>query len=256
MLLRMNVWLPLLLVAALSPPAAALRPPVPMAVERESLSVPLGAWERGHLHMYLEQNGFACMLGAKVKPRGTLTLRLEAAAGQPTRVTIVDDRQLAPRAFAACLKGALRRVTFANLAPRLQWEGTLRYAPDNQVEVEVRSLYGKLYELTMQHVISAALTPSLPCLAPFFQAQPALSQVVMASFDVDPAGATAQVEVSASTAGDDQTLACVKQGLSALTFPPGTLTGAKLRIALLRVSRGAGPEAKVLGGVISGGDAR
>lgn len=256
MLPRMKVWLLLLLVAALSPrAAAALRPPVPMAVERESLSVPLGAWERGHLHMYLEQNGFACMLGAKVKPRGALTLRLEAAAGQPTRVTIVDDRQLAPRAFAACLKGALRRVAFANLAPRFQWEGTLRYAPDNQVEVEVRSLYGKLYELTMQHVIRAALTPSLPCLAPFFQAEPALSQVVLASFDVDPSGATAQVEVSASTAGDEQTLACVKQGLGALTFPPGTLTGAKLRIALLRIARGAGPEGKV-GGVISGGDAR
>ena len=79
---------------------------------------------------------------------------------------------------------------------------------------------------------------------------------MLASFDVDPSGATAQVEVSASTAGDEQTLACVKQGLGALTFPPGTLTGAKLRIALLRSTRSAGPGVNVIGGVISGGDKR
>lgn len=231
------VWL-----LPLPPAAASLRPPVKMAIEQAQSSVPLGAWERGHLAMYLEQNGFGCMLASKQTPKGSLALRIETAAGQPNRITIVNDKGLRPRAFGACLKRMLRRVNFQSLAQELKWDGTLRYDPDNFIEVGVTSLYGQMLELTMEHVVRAALDPAAPCLAPFFHAEPKLSAVLLAQFDVDPTGAPQRVQTTASTVAQPELLTCVSEQLGAIRFPAGALTGARLRLSLLRVQRGPVPD--------------
>ncbi len=215
-----------------------------LVVAQEGASVALDPWQRGHLHMYLEQNGIGCALAQKKDPRGELTLRLEVTVGQPTRVTILDETKLLPRSFPGCLRRILRNVQFSDLAPRFRWEGTLRYDDPLPFEVGVTSLYGKMMELTLQHVVIAALAQPAPCMERFFAATPALSMVALASFDVAPSGEVVGLQVTPSTAGPEGTVACVKQQLSTLTFPGKEISGARLRISLLRpVPAGAGVDA-------------
>lgn len=231
------------LVTCAVPAAAALRPPVQVSIIRSKASVEFGAWERGHLRMYLEQNGYACMLARK-RPEvsGELSLALDVTAGQPVRVTLTDTKKLRPPSFPTCLKEALKRVGFATLAPRFQWEGTLRYEPTAPFEVGVTSLYSKkMMELEMQHVVIAALEQPAPCIERFFSAKPELSVVLTASFDVTLDGALTNLEVKLSTGGPDDIAACVKDQLSALAFPPGQLSGARLRVALLRPTSASSP---------------
>lgn len=210
-------------------------PTAQMSVVTAKSSVDLGVWERGHLRMYLEQNGLGCQLTMKQQTlRGELQLRLDVDGEKPVRATIIDAKKLTPAAFAPCLARILKNVQLHKLAPRFQWEGTLRYDSISPREVNVKSLYGRMYELTMRNVIVAALEQPAACMQRFFTDPRELSVVLLASFDVDESGKLQDLEVKESTAGANDIEACVKSQLTTLSFPAGTLKGARLRIALLR----------------------
>ena len=71
-----------------------------LSIVRSTSSVPLGLWERGHLRMYLEQNGYGCQLTMKKTPlRGELSLKLEVEERHAVVTTIVDAKGLKPAAF-------------------------------------------------------------------------------------------------------------------------------------------------------------
>lgn len=225
----------LLLLSFVFAAKAAAAPIAQMSIVTARSSVELGVWERGHLRMYLEQNGMGCQLTMKKQAlRGELQLRLDVDGEKPVRATIVDTKKLTPAAFAPCLARILKNVQLHKLAPRFQWEGTLRYESLSPYDVKVESLYGRMYELTMRNVIIAALEQPAACMQRFFTDPRELSAVLLASFSVDEEGKLRSLEVKENTAGENQIDACVKSQIAALSFPAGTLTGAKLRISLLR----------------------
>lgn len=225
----------LLLLLLVHTQTAVAAPTAQMTVVSAKSSVELGVWERGHLRMYLEQNGLGCQLTMKKQTlRGELQLRLDVDGEKPVRATIVDAKKLSPAAFAPCLVRILKNVQLHKLAPHFTWEGTLRYDSLSPYEVNVQSLYGRMYELTMRNIIVAALEQPADCMQRFFTDPREISVVLLASFDVDEAGKLRNLEVKESTAGENGIDACVKSQIAPLSFPPGTLKGAKLRIALLR----------------------
>src|SRR5580658_5189216 len=144
-----------------------------LRIDQDRATVELPPWQRGHLNMYLEQNGLGCQLAQRRQTHGALKLRLQVRPGRPNQITILDDRSVTPRSFPGCLKRILRNVQFSKLAPDFEWEGTLRYDDFLPYRVQVTSLYGKTLTLTMQHVVIAALAAPAPCMDRFFQATPA-----------------------------------------------------------------------------------
>jgi hypothetical protein len=205
-----------------------------LSVVGASATPPLGAWERGHLRRYLSANSQACSLpGKKRAAVGDVSVQLDVAGARPPKVA-VKTRQPALRRFAGCLRAGLGKVSFAALAPAFRWRGTLRLGASPTLKVRIAALQGIDDEEEMEQLALAALEQPAACMDRVFAAEPALSQVVIATLDANETGALRAVEVAESTGGSEETLACVRTQLSALSFRVQRAVHAKLVIALLR----------------------
>ena len=201
----------------------------PMRVMESRASVELDAVARGRLRLWLGTHVEICRIDTKQRSlTGDLRVHIDAAPKRATKVTVAAAHGM-PKAVAACLTRSLRGVGFADLAPRLVWDGTLHLDPEGpSIEVDVESLYSKLDEVVVRSAIVAALEQPAACMTTFYAATPVVSAVVIAKLDADGA------HVSESTSDPGGAVACVASLLDPLVWPKDDWQGARLRISLLR----------------------
>lgn len=216
----------LVFVLALASPAAAA-PPAMRTTEWNS-SVELDALARGRLRLWLGTQIQICESEAKQQDlQGALKIHLDIA---PKHIDVkVTPSGKIKKAVAACLTRNLRKVGFADLAPSFTWDGAFQFdANGPSIEVNVQSLYGKLYGFVAESVVMAAIDQPADCMTKFFTADPVMSAVLIVTFDADGA------HVKESTADPGGAVDCVTSLLAPITWPSELLRGAKLRVALLR----------------------